>query len=223
MIGDSSAMDEYGDFQEIAHCGGQVTINIVCDAEGHRSVSAGFRHSSPTPASVLGIYALTPQGIPVADFAMGGIGSDAAVPQGCFWVFLGSDSRFCWGHQCNRCQGYFRNGNHPAVYPLSCPYCGFRGPAYALLTPAQLNYVRHYMSVLDEALNQDMENGTEREFVIDMDAVTRQSADLPRPQFYYASESQQTQYDWMNAANSMISEVSMGTARRVAIGTISNS
>src|SRR5208283_4683213 len=111
-------MAEYDDFQEIAHCGGRTTFHVVCDADARRSYSQGFQSDRPTPAALVGIYALAPQGIPVSNLAMGGIGQPfEPQPQpGWFPVFLGSDSRQCWGHQCPRCSGYFRNGQHPAIY-----------------------------------------------------------------------------------------------------------
>jgi hypothetical protein len=189
-------MSEYDEFQEIAHCGGQVTIHISCDDQGRRSVGAGFRHSRPTPASVIGIYALIPHGIPVADLHMGRMGqSGSDCPQHCFPVFLGSDSRLCWGHQCSRCQGYFRNSNHPAIYPLTCPYCGLRAPAHTFLTPAQRKYVRHFINMVVDALDAEMAVSTERELVLDMDAVVAQDSGQPRPDFYYAAETQQTRYN----------------------------
>lgn len=190
-------MAEYEDFQEIAHCGGRATFHIVCDANGNRSYSQGFQHDRPTPATMIGIYALAPQGIPVSDFAMGGIGQGfEPQPQaGWFPVFLGSDSRQCWGHQCARCTGYFRNGRHPAVYPLTCPYCGLRTAAFRFLTPAQLAYVRHYIDTLLNAMEEDVPPGTDREIVIDMDAIADSGANKPKPDFYYTSETQQTRYN----------------------------
>ena len=189
-------MPEYDDFQEIAHCGGQATFQIVCDDQGRKSYSIGFRHSRPVPAAVIGIYALAPQGIPVGDFSIGGIGQgfNPPLPEGCIPVFMGSDSRQCWGHQCPRCQSYFRNGQHPAVYPLTCPYCGLRMPAHQFLTPTQRNYVRHYIGTLLGVLDEEMEPNTKREVVIDMDAVITQGANQPRPDFYYAAETQQTRF-----------------------------
>lgn len=193
----SKLMPEYEDFQEIAHCGGRMTFHITCDAAGNRSYAQGFEGSSPRPAAWVGIYALAPQGIPVADFRIGGIGQgfDPQPPEGCFPVFLGSDSRQCWGHQCRRCHGYFRNGQHPAIYPLTCPYCGLRTAAHQFLTPAQRVYVRHYISTLLSGLDDEMEPGTERELAIDMDAITDMGADHPKPDFYYTSETQQTRYN----------------------------
>jgi hypothetical protein len=189
-------MSEYEDFQEIAHCGGRVTIIIKCDADGQRSYAERLQHSRPGPAAWVGIYALAPQGIPVLDFKMGGINQpwDPQPPPSCFAVLLGSDSRRCWGHQCLSCQGYFRNGQHSALYPLTCPYCGHLAPAHKFLTPAQRAYVRHYINLLLEAFESDVEPGTEREFVIDMDVIADSGANESRPDFYYTAESQQTRY-----------------------------
>jgi hypothetical protein len=189
-------MAEYEDFHEIAHCGGRATFHIINDAEGRRHYMHGFQHDRPVPAAWVGIYALAPHAIPVADFRIGGIGEgfDPPPPEGCFPVFLGSDSRQCWGHQCPRCHGYFRNGIHPATYPLTCPYCGARTAAHQFLTPAQRAYVRHYLDTLLEGLEAHMDPGTKREIVIDMDAIADREADQPRPEFYYTAEAQQTRY-----------------------------
>jgi len=189
-------MAEYDDFQEIAHCGGRATFHVVCDADGRRSYSQGFQSDRPGPAALVGIYALAPQGIPVSNFSIGGIGqSFEPQPQpGWFPVFLGSDSRQCWGHQCPRCSGYFRNGQHPAIYPLTCPYCGLRTAAFRFLTPAQLAYVRHYIETLMNALDEEISPGEEREFIIDMDEIAGKRADQPKPEFYYTSQTQQTRY-----------------------------
>jgi hypothetical protein len=44
------------------------------------------------------------------------------------------------------------------------------------------------------ALEAQVEPGTEQEFVIDMDAIADMGADQPKPDFYYTSETQQTRY-----------------------------
>ena len=182
-------MREYEDFKEIAHCGGQATFHLRCDLDGRTSYSLGFRNSGPGPAAWIGIYALAPHGIPVADIQLGGIGQPWAppCPAGCFPVFLGSDSHQCWGHRCPRCGGYFRNGHHPAVYPLTCPYCGLKDAAHTFLTGAQRAYVHHYLATLIGGL-EEIEPGTELELVIDMDIVAEQTGDQPRPEFYYSTE-----------------------------------
>jgi len=189
-------MADYSDFQEIAHCGGRATFHVVCDATGRKSCSQGFQSDRPGPAAMVGIYAMAPQGIPVSNLAMGGIGQPfEPQPQpGWFPVFLGSDSQQCWGHQCPQCSGYFRNGQHPATYPLTCPYCGLRTEAFHFLTSAQLAYVRHYIETLMDALDEEVSPGTEKEFFIDMDEIADKGSDQPKPDFYYTSQTQQTRY-----------------------------
>src|SRR3982074_2015870 len=70
------------------------------------------------------IYAL-PQGIPVADLPMGGIGAPWPAPPvpGCIPVFIASDSEGKFGFQCERCEQYWRARGGVAI----CPYCGVRG------------------------------------------------------------------------------------------------
>jgi DNA-directed RNA polymerase subunit RPC12/RpoP len=178
-------MPQYRDFEEIVHCGGQVTFHIRCEADGRQSYSLGFQHSGAGPAAVIGIYALAPQGIPVADFRIGGIGTpfEPPCPEGCIPVFLGSDSHEMWGHRCPRCKGYFRNKYHSALHPLTCPYCGLRVAAHQFLTDTQRAYVKHYISTLLSGL-EELEPGTERELIIDMDAVVNQAGNQPRPEFF---------------------------------------
>lgn len=184
------------DFTEIAHCGGQATFAVRCDHNGRGSISAGFRGSSPTPISMITIYATVPQGLSVSDVIMGGIGQgfEPPCPDGCIAVFLGSDSHGKWGHQCPQCDGYFRNGHHPSVYQLTCPYCGSKSDAYHYLTDAHGRYIKHYISTYFEAIEANIEPGTEKEFVIDMDAVAIAEQGKKRPDFYYTSESQQTRF-----------------------------
>ena len=82
----------------------------------------------------------------------------------------------------------------PAIYPLTCPYCGERAPAYQFLTPAQHAYVYHYARTLLDGLNDEMPPNTERKLIIDMDAVVDQEPGEPRPDFYHAAQTQQTRY-----------------------------
>jgi hypothetical protein len=188
-------MADYKDFQEIAHCGGKETLHVTADANGNRSFAVGFIQDAPGPASVVGIYVLLPQGTPIADFSLGGIGpAPDSLPGNAMPILLGSDSHGCWGHQCRRCKGYFRNGVHPAIYPLTCPYCALRAAGHQFLTPAQLKYIGHCATTLIDALNSDMAPNTEKEIVIDMDVKANEGREPLRPDFYYASETQQTQY-----------------------------
>jgi hypothetical protein len=190
-----SKMPEYDDFQEIGHCGGRIVFHIACQADGQRTYSFGVEHNRPTPATIVAVYALVPNGIPVADVQLGGIGAQSGpAPENCWPVFLGSDSKSCWGHECPQCHGYFRNGIHPAVYPLTCPYCGLRAGAYSFLTPAQQKYIQHYINTLLDALEREMAPGSDIDCVIDMDAVADKLAAEGKPDFYYTTETQQTRY-----------------------------
>jgi hypothetical protein len=186
-------MPEYQDFEEIAHCGGQITFTVSCNAQGHKSFRVGIRHARPVAAAWAGIYALVPHAIPVSDFRMGGIGQawDPPLPPSCVPVFIGSDSRGCWGAQCPQCEGYFRDRQRPVTHPATCPYCGLKTGAYEFLTQAQRAYAGHYVDTLTDALQAPMEPGTQRELTIDMDAVIDQGVGEPRPAFYYAAETQQ--------------------------------
>ena len=184
------------DFQEVAHCGANTTISIGCDSEGTKRFAIGLVSRRPGPMTAVGIYILRSHGIPVSDFKLGGIGQpfEPPPPEGTVPAFLGSDSLGCWGHQCPRCHGYFRNQHHAAIYPLTCPYCGLRTAAFQFLTPAQRNFLIHLADTLECAIEEPMENGTEREVEIDMSVIVDQSADEAKPSFYYASETQQTRY-----------------------------
>jgi len=50
-------------------------------------------------------------------------------------VFIGSDSRGLFGHQCPACKGYWRSKAVPALWKLTCPYCGMGGETHQFLTP----------------------------------------------------------------------------------------
>ncbi len=184
------------DFKEVAHCGANTTINISCDDEGRKGAAFGIVSRRPGPMTAVGVYILLPHGIPVTDFKLGGIGQpfDPPPPEGCVPAILGSDSLGCWGHQCPRCGGYFRNGNHAAIYPQTCPYCGLRTAAFKFLTPAQRMFLAHLAERLEEELAAPDEKGTERQVEIDMESLVKQAADEPKPDFYYASQTQQTRY-----------------------------
>lgn len=147
--------------------------------------------------TAVGVYILLPHGIPVSDFRLGGIGQpfEPQPPEGTVPAILGSDSMGCWGHQCPRCSGYFRNGNHAAIYPQTCPYCGLRTAAFQFLTPAQRMFLAHLAQTLESELAAPDENGTERQVEIDMASIVKQSEDEPKPEFYYASQTQQTRYN----------------------------
>jgi hypothetical protein len=186
-------MTEYKDFQEIAHCGGRITFTVNCDATGRRFYSQSLVHERPTPAAFAGIFALAPHGLPVGDYRLA-MGIEQQAPPHCLGVLLGSDTRMCWGHQCASCDIYFRNGQHPAAYPLTCPYCGHRDSAHKFLTDAQKRYVASYVDAIVDAMQKEMAPDSAQEIVVDMDALADQSAAVRAPDFYYAEESQQTRY-----------------------------
>ena len=108
-------------------------------------------------------------------------------------VFIQSDSHGRFGHQCPECKGYFRSSGAPALFPMSCCYCGVRGATWQFLTKAQHSYVRHYTRRLVEGLHSD-----EPALVvtIDMDAVG-DAAVVPKPDFYFLGQVQQTQFTCM--------------------------
>ena len=188
-------MPEYQDFEEIQHCGGKATFHIRCDADGRKTFSVGLRHDRPGPAAWAGMYASIPNGIVMSDFIMGGIGQawNPPMPAGAVPVFISCDSHQRWGHQCPDCNGYFRCSSHPAVFPLTCPYCGRKNDAHTFITEAQQRYVQHYVETLVDGLNA-IEADTEVEITIDFDAVIDELGDQPRPPFYYSGEAQQTRF-----------------------------
>ncbi len=76
----------------------------------------------------------------------------------------------------------------------SCPYCGVRAEAYHFLTPPQKSYISHYIESLHEAI-YEAEPSTSSEIVIDMNAIADSITDEPRPDFYYTSTAQQTEFN----------------------------
>lgn len=182
-------MIETHEFQEIAHCGGQVIFAIKTDDKGRRSYQVTWQSNRPVPAAVYAIYSL-PEGIPVADLPMGGIGAPWPEPPvpGCVPVFIASDSQGKFGFECSRCKQYWRTRGNVSL----CPYCGLRARRHQFLSAAQRMYVRLYCERLDEALSAD-EDGSH---IIDMDAVADAAGkDVQKPPFYYAEESQQKQFN----------------------------
>ena len=175
------------EFQEIAHCGGKVTISISTAADGRRQSQLGIQHCAPVAAAFFAVYAL-PQGVAVGNIQLGGIGDKWNPPPipGCYPVFIASDSEGMFGCSCPSCGGYWRtNGQR-----LHCPYCGIHAERYQFLTEAQRHYVAQYCELMNTAL--DKEDG---DHIIDMDAVSDAAGkDVKKPPFYYAEESQQTKF-----------------------------
>jgi hypothetical protein len=182
-------MKEAQEFEEIAHCGGQVIFNVSTSSEGRRLFQITFQGNRPVPMALYSIYAL-PQGIPVADLPMGGIGVPWPAPPvpGCIPVFIASDSEGKFGFQCKRCDQYWRARGGVSI----CPYCGIRAERHDFLSSAQRQYVKLYCEKLEVALSAP-EDGAH---VIDMDAVADAAGkDVEKPPFYYAEQSQQKQFN----------------------------
>ena len=182
------------DFSEIGHTGGKVTFTIECDKEGHISYQVGYSISSSHPASMAGIYA-HPDGFACGNIVMGGIGSPFNTPPlpNCIPVIMASDSQGMFGHECPDCKKHFRTENIPATFPLNCPYCGLRTDSFHFLTPPQKSYVTHYVASLrDAAYSAHPDSITE--VIIDMNKIADSIETKPRPDFYYTSITQQTEF-----------------------------
>ncbi|MBU6464839.1 MAG: hypothetical protein KGK01_09925 [Bradyrhizobium sp.] len=182
-------MNETREFQEIAHCGGQVIFTVSRDENGRRRYQITWQSSRPVPAAIYAIYALS-QGIPVADLPMGGVGAPWPEPPvpGCVPVFIASDSEGKFGFQCPRCDQYWRTKGGASI----CPYCGVKAGRHEFLSAAQRVYVQLYCEKLDEALSADDDGA----HVINMDAVADAAGkNVEKPPFYYAEQSQQKQFD----------------------------
>jgi cytochrome c551/c552 len=189
----SSMEMAYGpEFREIGHCGGKITVIVSTDANGHRDVSTRIENSLPRPAAWFAVYAL-PQGIPVAMIQLGGIGQPwNPAPYGdCLDVFIGSDSLGLFGHQCQACEGYWRSKVVPALWDITCPYCGMSGKTHQFLTIGQRRFVKAMCDLTMKAANAD----TDGEHTIDMDQVADEVAKTTeRPRFYYTEKTQQNHY-----------------------------
>jgi hypothetical protein len=182
-------MTNQGEFQEIAHSGGQVTFTISTSPAGLRQYQVGWTHSRPTPTALFAVWAL-PQGAAVAGINMGGIGTPWNLPpvSGCFPVMIASDSQGCFGHLCPACGLYWRSSGTSLI----CPYCAVSGDRHIFLTEAQQCYVSQYCALLREALNEKNDGN----YVIDMDAVADAvGKDTEKPPFYYTEESQQKNFN----------------------------
>ncbi|MBI5657264.1 MAG: hypothetical protein HZC44_10820 [Geobacter sp.] len=182
------------DFSEVGHTGGKATFSIRCDEEGRVSYQIGYSHSSPRPMSLVGVYA-HPDGFACGNIVLGGIGQPWNPPPlpNCIAVFMASDSQGKFGHECPECKKHFRTDNIPSKFPLTCPYCGLRAESFHFLTPPQKAYIAHYVESLNRALIE-VPAGAAAEVVIDMDVIADSVTDEPRPDFYYTSTTQQTEF-----------------------------
>lgn len=179
------------EFKEIAHSGGQFIVSIKTGENGQRSYSLGYSGNRPVPMKMIALWA-TGDGIPVAMIKMGGIGTPwNPPPVPAQSIFIASDSEGMFGHQCPRCQQYWRSTNAPAIWPLTCSYCGLRESTHVFLSEGQEAYVRACSRLIIEKLNF----GEDGEHKIDMDAVADAvGKDTQKPAFYYADVSQQNKF-----------------------------
>jgi hypothetical protein len=184
------------DFKEISHCGGVMTFNIVCDSDRRISIACGWTITSPKPATIVGLAVDLDTGQVVADLRLGGIGQpqESGHPSNAITLMLGSDSNEKWGHQCPHCQSYFRSAHHPAIYPLTCAYCGLQTDAHYFLTESQKRYIHYCINQILDCVNSS-EPGKSREVVINMDHAVDLDASQPKPEFYYAEMGLQTEFD----------------------------
>lgn len=182
------------DFSEVGHTGGKVTFNVKCDEHCHVQYQIGYSHSGPTPMSLVGVYA-HPDGFACGNIKMGGIGQPWSAPPfpNCITVLMASDSHGKFGHECPECNKHFRTDNIPATFLLTCPYCGLRAESYHYLTPPQKSYINHYTALLIKGC-ESMQPESEAEIIIDMNSVADAIKEKPRPDFYYFSITQQTEF-----------------------------
>lgn len=177
------------EFEEIAHSGGKITVNIRTDEQGRRGYHQTYSGSRPNPMSMIAVWALQ-QGIPIASVNLGGIGVQQDPPPigGCYMIMIGSDSHGKFGHHCPACNGYWRSG----PWPQLCPYCRFQDQPFNFLSEAQRRYVAHSCHALTEALNADQDGS----ITIDMDAVADAAGqEGEKPAFYVSEESQQHKFN----------------------------
>lgn len=183
------------DFSEVGHTGGKATFTIRSGKGGQVSYQIGYSHFAPRPSTLVGVYAHH-DGFACGNIEMGGIGQQWSPPPlpNCVAVIMASDSQGKFGHECPECKKHFRTDNIPAKYPLTCSYCGLRAESYHFLTSAQKAYIAHYVDSLNSALIEIPADATS-EVIIDMDAIADSVTDDPRPDFYYTSTAQQTEFE----------------------------
>ena len=163
-MSDPTIDTRWSQFQEIAHSGGKIKIELGRDPSGRTFYSLGWRYCSPVAAAIYGIFAVPP-GIPVGTAVLGGLGSPppkSPVP-GALLIFIGSDSEGKFGRQCQLCGGYWRS--EPGT--TFCPYCAFRGEPHLFITDAQGFYVQQVCAQIRHLIDA----GNDGSFEIDMDAV----------------------------------------------------
>jgi hypothetical protein len=174
-----------GEFEEIAHSGGKITISIV-EQDGRRGYQVAYQSMRPVPMALIGVYALGQSGIPVATYNLAG--PDRPPFPGCVAVMIASDSEGKFGHTCPACRGYWRSGPWPKI----CPYCAIQAQPYEFLSQAQRRFVQSYCDMFVDA----MEGGALGDVTIDMDSVAEAAGtEGEKPAFYVSEQSQQHKFN----------------------------
>lgn len=127
------------EFEEVGHCGGQVTFIVRTNSAGSRSFQVKWSGARNNKMATFAVYAI-PQGVAVGSIDIGGIGQPWNPPPipNCYPVFVSSDSEGRFGHQCPSCNGYWRSEGGVSI----CPYCGTRADRHMLLTCLAASTVR---------------------------------------------------------------------------------
>ncbi|MBI1309196.1 MAG: hypothetical protein GC129_05020 [Proteobacteria bacterium] len=178
------------EFQEIPHSGCTLTVNIATFDDGRRGIQYGVKHSAPTPFSVYAIYA-SAEGVPQEICPMGGMG--VPLPKrptrNSRLIFIGCDRESFFGHQCPKCDGYWRSTSATTPWPMVCPYCGYSGKSLEFMSEAQLDYIKACCEHIAK-----LQEGPDGEYEISLDKVTDEINSSRTPNLFYTQQSQQSQY-----------------------------
>jgi len=174
------------EFEEIAHSGGKVTLSVVATESDEKFVQFTHSNSRPVPAVLIGVYAYPPD-IVIEPYNFAGYGGSSRPPTipGSIPVLIGSDSEGKFGHNCPKCDEYWRSG----PFPNYCPYCSLSTQSHQFLSTAQRKYIELYCEKWQQVQLGDV--GTET--TIDLDKIADATINgTEKPAFYIADERQQT-------------------------------
>lgn len=179
------------DYQEIAHCGG--IISVIINYDPHRKlnvVSSAKIKANRNKVEYTCLMASLLTAEPIHNYPE----NRNEVPFGLTPVFMGADTQGKFMRRCPACQRNFRASKIPVYHAPTCPYCGMAAPSSIFFTDDQRRYIAHYVNVVNSCLCEKMDERDEIEIEIDVDAIL----DLEpseRPAYYYVSESQQTIFE----------------------------